>query len=151
MIEHFLDNQLFQDLPVGGLQEIGDFSELVEYEDGQVIINENAKDNYDLFLLLEGNVEIVANSSQATSDEVVLSCDAKGILGEVSWLLKQKRTATVKSKGESIAIKIDGIKLEQFFNQHPGTGFIFFKKIASVLAARFQNTDNLLKQVIWNI
>ena len=142
--------KLFDGVDYSVLDDISLFSQLRYYEPGDIIISENDTSGYDLYLLLSGEVEIISNKSALTSQETVLSRDQKELFGEISWLLNQKRSATVRSVSESEMVVIDGDQFRTYMERHPQVGYIVMHHIAQLVATRLHETDNLLKQILWN-
>ena len=141
---------VFKELGDKTLESISKFSKELELGDGEELISEHVKDSSDLFVLCKGSVEIVSNDSTVTSNEVTLSKLDKDIFGEVGWLCNGARSATVRSVGEVEVIRIDGAKLKKFVFDNPEVGLKLIFNIAQTLADRLNNTDSLLKQVLWN-
>ena len=151
MMVELAESSLFSDTNFDVLDDISAFSKRRECSDGDILIEENSAQNFDIFILCEGQVEITSNSSEITSSEIVISSWEKDLLGEISWLLRTQRTATVRCIGETIVIQIDGDKLMDYFESNNEKGYHFMKKIAMLLSKRLVNTDDLLKQLLWNI
>jgi CRP-like cAMP-binding protein len=151
MIPELMESDLFSDTDIDALDDITKFCQRRECDDGDVLIEENTSGNFDLFILCEGNVEVISNSTGSASSEVVISSQEKNLLGEISWLLRMRRTATVRCIGESTIIQIDGDKLMAYFEANKEIGYYFMKKIATLLAHRMSKTDELLKQLLWNV
>jgi NTE family protein len=141
---------LFKGLTHDVLAEISLFSHTRTYEEGETLISENQSGDYNLYLLVYGEVEITSNKTLITSGEAVLSREQKEVLGEISWLLNVRRTATVKALRETEAIEINGTKLDNYLKQHPETGYVVMSRIAKLIASRLQESDTLLKQILWN-
>ena len=141
---------IFTDLEFNQLEEISAFCERLELVEGDVLISENDHSSNDLYVLFNGHVEIISNGSGVTSDDVSISKQDKEIFGEISWLTGGKRTATIRCVNEVEAIRIDGKKLSHYLEQHPAAGFAVTRRIALLLAHRMDQTNNLLKQVLWN-
>jgi len=151
MLQELSDSSLFSGTSYDALEDISKFSRRRECSDGDILIEENSDKDFDIFILCEGRVEITSNSTGITSSEIVISSQEKDLLGEISWLLRNQRTATVRCIGETIAIQIDGNHLMDYFESNNDSGYLFFKKIAILLSKRLVNSDGLLKQVLWNI
>jgi len=151
MMVELADSSLFSETDFDVLDDISAFSIRRECSDGEILIEENSSQNFDIFILSEGRVEITSNSTNDASSEVVISSREKDLLGEISWLLRTQRTATVRCFGEAIVIQIDGDKLMDYFESHNENGYHFMKRIAMLLSKRLVNTDDLLKQLLWNI
>ena len=142
--------RLFKELDGQSLEHISEFSVKLALADGEILISENETQPYDLYVLCDGRVEVVSNSTDITSGEVTLSRQDKEIFGEMSWLTGRKRTATIRSLGEVEIIRIDGQKLTAYLQTHPQAGYIIMRAIANLLAESLNLTDQLLKQILWN-
>lgn len=150
MISGFEAVSIFTDLEFKTLEDISDFSELLVLSDGEELIAENDTSGTDMYVLREGNVEILSNGSGITSGDISISKQDKEIFGEISWLSGHKRSATIRCVGDVEVIRIDGDSLSTYMLQHPEAGFVIMRRIAILLALRLDQTNNLLKQVLWN-
>jgi len=149
MIEILGQNSLFKGLEGQQLEDIADLSSRTEYDDGDFLIREDDK-NTDLYILCEGSVEIVSNNTAKTSSEVVLSSEDKDVFGEINWLTNSKRTAGVRCHGPVDAIRINGEALMNYLENNPEVGFKVTRRIARLLSARMEESNRLLKQILWN-
>ena len=150
MIEALDKFSLFKDLSYNQLEDILPYCTKLDLNDGDIMIAEGDKNDSDLFLLISGSVEIVSSDSSILSHEVVLSRENKEIFGEVSWLSNHKRTASIRCKGSVDAIRVSGLEFMNFLEQNPEIGFMIMQRIASLLAQRIEETDTLMKQILWN-
>lgn len=150
MINELLNTYLFKDMEYTELQEIAKFSTRLQLNDGEVLIHENETENFDVFVLCAGAVEVISSSSASVSSDVAISKQDLEIFGEISWITRRKRTATVRCRGEVEAIRIDGNIFMKYLEQHPKAGFDIMRKIALLLAQRLASTNTLLKQILWN-
>jgi len=151
MISELDSSSLFSDSSLTVLEDIVQFCQLRECEDGDILIEENSTGSFDLFILCEGDVEIVSNSSDTTSSEIVISSHEKDLLGEISWLLRIRRTATVRCMGEVVVIQVNGDQLKDYFEKNKESGYGFMKNLSMLMARRLLNADDLLKQLLWNV
>ena len=151
MIDHLERLSIFQDLANDDLDAIALFSEEYEFDDGEIIICEKSADSFDLYILVSGSVEVVANAdgNQNVTDELVISKKDKDIFGEIGWLCQQERTATVRSYGSCKIIKVDGDSLRVYLKEHPEAGMNVMHRMAVILAQSLAETSNLLKQLLW--
>ena len=150
MIEILEQTSLFKGLSYEYLEGIASFCVHESLSDGDMLIQEDDTENSDIFILSEGSVEIVSNNTGVTSGEVVLSSEDKEVFGEISWLTNAKRTASVRCHGGAEVIRIDGKKLMQYLEANPGVGFVITRRIATVLSQRMEESNRLLKQILWN-
>ena len=142
--------QLFKEVTAKALQEISQFCTKLSLEDGETLIAENDPRSRDLFILCNGRVEITTNSTGVTSNEAIISQHDKELFGEISWIMGSKRTASVSCLGEVEAIRIDGVEFMNYLQSHPEVGFIVMRNVAMLVANSLGNTDQLLKQILWN-
>jgi CRP-like cAMP-binding protein len=150
MVGELVHTYLFRELDVRSLEEISTFSERRQLLDGDVLIHENESENFDLYVLCSGAVEIISSSSRAVSGDVVISKQDMEVFGEISWITGRRRTATVRCRGEVDAIRIDGARFMDYIEKHPRIGFLVMRRIAGLLSERLISTDTLLKQILWN-
>jgi len=141
---------LLVDVDEESIEDISRFCTKITLMDGEDLISENESSSYDIYVLCEGNVEIITSGNGVTSQEISLSEQDKEIFGEISWLLSGKRTATIRCKGEVEAIHVDGTQFMQYLESHPRAGFLIMRRIAIILAQRLNKTNSLLKQILWN-
>jgi len=150
MIGNLSTVSIFEDLKYPELEKIAEFCTWRELNAGDTLILENDWGNSDLYVLCKGSVEVTSNGSTNTSDEITISRLDKEIFGEISWLNGSRRTATIRCVGYTEAIHIDGNALADFITKNPTAGLSIMRKIAQFLANRLDNTNNLLKQILWN-
>ena len=150
MLEELDQIALFNGLSCSQMEEIAKFCTRYNYNDGDFLIKEGENGDADLFILIDGNVEIVSSDTTTTSNEVVLSREDKQIFGEISWLTNSRRTAGVRCHGNVEAIRIDGASLMQYLEEQPEVGFHITRQIAILLSKRMEDSNRLLKQLLWN-
>lgn len=142
---------VFQELDSAALTQIAASCHAIELGDGEILISEHDTKNYDLFALISGKVEILSRGLSHTSSEIALSNQEKGLIGEVAWLTRGRRTATVRCLGEVEAIRINGDALTAYLETNARAAFLIMRNLAKLLATRLSSTDNLLKQLLWNM
>lgn len=150
MFEELKHASCFQDLNIDQIEIILPCCSQVILNDGDIMIHEGDHNTNDLFILISGEVEIVSNNTNIISHEIVLSKEDKDLYGELSWLTKRKRTASVRCRGDVEAIKIDGNALMQNLEASPELGFKVLYRISLTLAERLDESDSLMKQLLWN-
>jgi len=143
-------SSLFSELDVKSITDIAKFSHYKIYQPGDILITENQNNSHDLFIIRSGNIEIVTNSKDFISEEIPISRQDREIIGEISWLTRQKRSATIRCSSEVEAVCIDGDKLEAYLESRPVAGHAVMKQIARFLANRLNQSNILLKQILWN-
>lgn len=107
------------------------------FEDGDLIIKEGNTDK-NFYQLLQGNLIITK------SGRIVGEISQPGeYFGEMSALLDQPRTATIKSKGRSVVKVFPGDKLKQTIENYPEIAL----KIIRSLISRLNEADKRLARV----
>ena len=104
IIDKLKKTHIFSDLPLTQLEEIARICKLITLDDGDIILQENDTRNFDIYLLIKGHLEVVSSATKSISDEAVICTqDDQGIFGEISWLTKRPRTATVRCNGKIVS------------------------------------------------
>ncbi len=107
---------------------------LVSYETGDTLFFEG-DDTQDIYVLASGKLDILKGTKKIA--EIV----KEGVVfGEMSFLLGQKRTATVKAKTDVKAIRIPKENVESFLKQFPEVVTV----VAKYLAKRLDVTSQTL-------
>ena len=150
MIDDLEKVSLLQGVTPQQLDEIGGFCSLLMLSDGDMLIQESDSEDSDIYLLIQGAVEIVSNNTMVTSGEVVISKEDKDVFDEIAWLTGSSRTASVRCHGNVQAIKVDGVALNAYMEDNPEVGYRIMREIALTQSRRMQRTDSLLKQILWN-
>lgn len=150
MYDELKESSCFQDLNADQIASILPYCSQVFLNDGDIMIHEGEQDSQDLFILISGTVEIVSSDSNVTSSEVVLSSEDKDLFGEISWLTAGKRTASARCRGDVEAIKVDGSALMRHLEKNSEAGFKVLRRIALILSQRLEESDSLMKQLLWN-
>ena len=74
------------------------------------------------------------------------------IFGETCLKGKYKRTATVTAISDGHLLKIDGEKLNLYFDEHPNQGYIFYKTLFSILIDRMKNANLRVENLLaWGL
>lgn len=95
-------------------------SELMEYEDGEVIISQGDVSQF-LYCLIKGSVSVSAYEKKG-SDFFIYNLEEGEIFGEAALFLTELRIANVKSSGTSLIIRIHREKLIQFISEYSQAG-----------------------------
>ncbi|OOZ38759.1 hypothetical protein BOW53_14275 [Solemya pervernicosa gill symbiont] len=150
MFEELEHSSCFQDLSADQIASIMPCCSIVALNDGEFLICEGEHIDRDFYLLLSGTVEIVSNDTNMISGEVVLSKEDKDLYGELALLTGCKRTASVRCRGDVDAIRINGEALMNILTKDAEIGFKVLHRIALILAQRLEQSDSLIKQLLWN-
>ena len=105
---------------------------IAEYFAGDFLCLEG-KDSRDLFILLEGNLEVFKGPQKLAEIS-----KAGALVGEISFLLQRKRTATVKAKSSVRTIRIPQEKVHSFLETVPALAWHISQSLAQRLKDRSQ-------------
>lgn len=107
---------------------------LTSYKKGQIILLEG-DDSQDLYILVSGGLEILKGNKK------ISEIGEKGALfGDMSFLLRSKRTATVKAKTDVKALCIPEEEITGFLRKYPDVA----REIAKLLAKRLDETSQIV-------
>jgi hypothetical protein len=115
-------------------QAFGQEEEAV-FEHGGIIFEEGEESNY-LYYIVSGKLQIIAQGnvvSTLTPDDI--------FLGEMSFLLNNRRSATVRSDGRSVLLKISKESFINVIKDNPHYGIV----LARLLAQRLERMNQALR------
>jgi anti-sigma regulatory factor (Ser/Thr protein kinase) len=101
--------------------------EEVQVQDGEIVFTQGEKSNH-LFYIVSGKFEIIANGKTVS----VLS-PQDIFLGEMSFLLNNRRSATVRAKGRGVLIKITKEAFINAIKERPHYGIFLARLLAQRL------------------
>ncbi len=109
----------------------------VEFKDGEAIFREGEVSN-NLYYIVSGELEIIRNKqvvSVLTPDDL--------FLGEMSFLLANRRSATVISKGSSVLVPVSKHSFVNIIREQPHYGIF----LARLLAHRLERMNNAMVEL----
>ncbi|MBF0614459.1 MAG: cyclic nucleotide-binding domain-containing protein [Magnetococcales bacterium] len=133
--------QLFAGIDPAALEEIAGFTTRAVYEprvgEDTLIFSEADLSGPDLYLILSGEVTLNKELNfkgvafykkvDALEDEVY---------GEIAWMLKQRHLSDIHANSRVVLLRIDGVQLESFLENHTEIAALFWKRIAVTVARR---------------
>ncbi len=129
------DTMLFKDVDQQGYEKILQTSELVSFKRRDTIVKEG-EPGFDLFLLYSGYADVTIDKS---GRRVALATFGPGdVIGEVNFLQRTKRSATVKALTDCELLKIPGSILEKLTQSDPHLMLILYHNVAHLLAGRLR-------------
>ena len=102
---------------------------------GTLVLHEGSKTGH-LFVLLEGRLEVIKGDAV-----VAVLTEPGAVLGEMSVLLDQPHTATVRAASDSVIYEFDDAAA--FLRQQPGVALL----IAGMLAQRLNAANTYLADI----
>ena len=108
--------------------------EAIVFKDGETVFTEGEESNF-LYYIVSGELQVVAG------EKVLATLNPSDLfLGEMSFLLNDKRSATVRSVGESELLKISKESFVNVIKQKPHYGIF----LARILAQRLDRLNRLV-------
>ena len=146
-VEDLQKTDLFSGLDRGILATIASFSSICEFSDGDVILSENASQDFavrDLFLLISGTVSVKKSMpSCAPFKEIDVQAMDEEVYGEIGWLLGTAPSAEVTSRGDIRMLVVDGKQLFTLCESNLEVGYNILYRLAATLAVRLVNNNKL--------
>ncbi len=147
MIEKMKRISIFADVEDLALEEIASFCTIRHCTSGEVLVDQKilADDDRDLFLLVDGLVEVVAHLPEGSSShEVRIDNLDYEVLGEIAWILGHGRSATVICSRDTEAIRVNGPAFHDYLDRHPEIGYRVIKRMLAVASRKLQDSNLLL-------
>jgi CRP-like cAMP-binding protein len=128
----------FQELADDYLEKISNLCDEEILHNQDIIFEEGAKAEK-IYILQKGAVSLQINLKKY-QDIIISTIEEKGELFGWSALIEPKKySATVKCLKETTVYSISTDKLEQWFEDDPLMGFVFMKRIASLIDNRLSS------------
>lgn len=152
MIEQLKKTRLFEGLDESILKKISAFSKLEKLKSNETLIREDSVDNFDLFIVVKGRVKIFVSSKFFADDreesKTICTINQGEIFGEMSCIVKRRRTASAVTMGDVEIIRIDGIKFNELIENDKTAGFDILKKLYELLYDRIENSNFMLRNFL---
>jgi serine phosphatase RsbU (regulator of sigma subunit) len=130
---------LFSTLDQNDLSELGQTLRLKILKDGEILFNEN--DLGDCFyVIIMGEIEVI--KALGTSEERLLNIHGPGgFIGEMSLLADHnKRTASVRGRGEVHLLQLRRERFEEMIEQRPSIAYHMVKELSNRLRTNDETT-----------
>ncbi|MEK7434258.1 MAG: cyclic nucleotide-binding domain-containing protein [Cyanobacteriota bacterium] len=139
---------LFKNLENDEIFEIMKISQVKKYPKNSLIFSEGDEQDFSMFVIIEGKVEISARSEK-TNDEISLFYAGRGLsFGEMSFLDQQPRSATIKTLEDTSAFVITRAFFDILLETQPKVAAKLIIGLATILSRRLRATDHKLKYSI---
>ncbi|MEN3046601.1 MAG: cyclic nucleotide-binding domain-containing protein [Candidatus Hydrothermales bacterium] len=138
-----LGHPLLKNLGEKGLEEISTIASFITLKEGEILFKEGSKGE-DLYILVEGEVEVLKTDKLVKIAEL----NEGALVGELSFLLKEGRTATLKAKKDSVFFRIDGKLLEEKILKLEKVYVEILFSISKIIAERLKNVNSLLSEYL---
>lgn len=124
---------------VHGLVELAEFVEVASLKD----IVRASDVSFDLYVLLEGNVEVTTEGG-----DIISRLREGAIIGEFAFFEDGARSATVMSNGPSKLVHLDGEKLIKFMDTNPKVGMALYRNLGKTLCERLRSANIQIERLV---
>jgi CRP/FNR family transcriptional regulator, cyclic AMP receptor protein len=135
--------RFFQEMSDTDREKIASLMEPLRLKKGETLFAEG-ESGRDLYFICDGRIDVLIRMVEKTLHENKVSTIKSGeIIGELSFLDGQKRSATAQVRNDVLLYRLPYDKALEYFDSHPDLGYVFMREIANSLADRVR-TVNLM-------
>jgi CRP-like cAMP-binding protein len=143
----WLKSVIGKDLLDGEARELFMISRRERYTQGEKLFVEG-DEPVALFLIAEGTVEISKTINHGKDRTQLATLSAGHIVGEMSLLTKEKRSASATVTSETAtALKVSWKDFEELLAQNPAVAYKLMYALARMLAGRLRNINQRLAEL----
>ena len=143
MNPYFLsENYLLRGATLGDVDSVHVICEFREFSAGEPIVATQDKDK-DIMIVLEGRARVVT-----IQGDLIDELRAGAMIGEISFLDGQERTANVFSVGTSKIAVIPATKLRELMAQSPRLEVTIYKNAALALCQRLRDANQQIESLM---
>jgi len=136
------DNYLFRGLADSHIDDILAMTDTREFDGGDTIVRQFGKDS-DLMIVLKGLAQI-----KTFSGDTIAEVGPGSVLGEISLLDQEPRSATVVSSGDSKVAVIPADKLRMMMRHDMGMRCVMLENLARLICQRLRTANVQLDGVV---
>ncbi|NKB62230.1 MAG: MMPL family transporter [Gammaproteobacteria bacterium] len=137
------ESLFFKGLTRGEIKRVALVGTVVEFKKGENLLEQGQTDEHHMYIILSGQAEVKVQNENGQSSRMT-TLNEGSIVGEMSFLSGQDRTATVTALSGVDVIHVDAKMVEQISNRFPLLGVKVYKNISQILVQRLdQTTKNL--------
>ena len=143
VIEILRKIKLFSELNNSELLKLSRICQKVNFKKGDIIF-EAGEPGDALFVIYEGEVEVVKPGKKEEPEQILAEFGPGEIFGEMALIEELPRSATVRAKEDARLLRIPREYFFRLLQQEPGIALKIYKAISLVLAHRLRETSERL-------
>jgi len=133
----------FKDFEEKELKEFLEFSLSLKIKKGEILFEENSYGD-SIYIIKKGEGEIFKKGK--TGEFKIADVKEGDIVGEIAWILNEKRSATLKAKTDMEVLRIDGEVLKKKIKEKSKGALIFLFELLKIEAKRlFLTSSEIIK------
>ena len=148
--ESFCKNKLCQGLSTSELKALYEITRPIPFEAGSLLISEGQKEN-DLFFIIKVTLEMIKKDSESENTYIIDTVNAGEGIGEISFIDRGTRSASVRAKTKSLVRTVSFDALEMHMAHSAKYSHIFvllLKNISQRLRTANNTTLNALRKEV---
>lgn len=123
------------------IMRIRDIAERLEFRAGQIIVDEDTPCDA-FFVIVTGSAAVEKMGRR------IATLRAGEPMGEISFIDKGLRSASIRALEDSVIIKITADSFEEFLTKEPSVAHKVYRSIAVTLCRRLRESNEYLKLII---
>jgi CRP-like cAMP-binding protein len=142
-IIHFEDCVLVKGMDTPQITVIQQYFQTVDYQAGNIVIEDGSPGD-SLFLIASGTLDVLSrpDHAQQHSKSLRLHTFSSGsLVGEMSFIDNQARSARVVSRGDARCYLLDRKDYENLTKKHPELAIAIMSNISIVLSSRLRSAN----------
>lgn len=132
-IEEIRKFAFFKDFTNEELKEFLSFSFSLKIKPGEILFKEGSY-GADLYIIKKGEGEIIKKGKE--KEFKIAEVEEGNIVGEIAWILGEKRSATLKAKTDMEVLRIDGDVLKKKIMEGERGAILFLFELLKLEAKR---------------
>jgi predicted RND superfamily exporter protein len=140
MSQNVIDNSpMFKDMTKGEIKRFALMGHIEDQKSGELIIRQGDAGN-SMLILLKGELTILVDNAQGVSKKVATVAPGE-IIGEMSLLSNDARSASVQVQSDAQLLRIDAQVLDKVDRSYPRLAIKIRKNISRILVARLKTSN----------
>jgi len=131
--------QFFSGLNTMELAKVNTITHRATFVPGEIVVKEGSRGG-SMYLIKEGVVTV------SKADNVLARLGAGDPIGEIAFIDKGARSATVKAEEETVLIEIPGDSFDELLARNKDIAYKVYRSITSILCERLRDANELLKK-----
>jgi CRP/FNR family transcriptional regulator, cyclic AMP receptor protein len=132
---------LFEMLSAAELEILAELSRPLRFASGEIVFREGDQGDA-LYVLARGEVEVVVGADG--TGPVLATLATPAAFGEMSLIDREVRSATVRARGECVALQLTAENFTAFRKRSRDGFTLFLVNVARILSARLRETNHKL-------
>lgn len=144
--DSFCKNKLLVGLGLEELQALYDLTHSVSLQPGEFLFSEGDKAS-DLFFVTQGTLEVTKHDPEIESAHIIQTITHGDTIGELTFIDKGFRSASIRAKTKATLRKISFIALEKHVSQSPKYAHIYIQLAKSISQHLRNSSDQALESL----